>query len=65
MIGHDTRLALMRGRVVSLGLRVVHLAWDKLYLRADEDVVRVAVGTVHTSGVLHVVQISPFSQGHV
>ena len=35
------------------------------YLGANEDVVRVAVGTVHTSGVLHVDQVSPLGQDHV
>ena len=48
----------------TLGLGVMHLAWDKGCLGADEDVVHVAVGTVHTSGFLQVVQVSTLGQDH-
>ena len=44
---------------------MLHLAWDEVYVGADEDVARVAVGTVHTSGVLQVVQVFPLGQDHV
>ena len=37
---------------------MAHLAWDEVYLGVDEVVVRVAVGTVHTSGVLEEVFVT-------
>ena len=49
----------------TLGLGVVHLAWDEVDSGADKDVVRVTLGTVHASGVLHVVKLSLSGQDEV